>query len=338
MHALDGIDLDVAEGSFTAIVGPSGCGKTTLLRILAGFDHPDAGSVTLNGETIVDENSFVKPEKRRIGIVTQDGSLFPHLSVADNIAYGLTGWWRQAWSRGVSRQRRERVAEMLELVGLADCEQRFPAELSGGQQQRVALARALAPNPTAVLLDEPFSALDAALRFDLRVEVRDMLASFGATTILVTHDQNEALSLADHVGLMRDGRLIQDGSPLDVYSAPADPEAAAFLGESVELPCRVLLRDDCVLHVECPFGRICVNRRAVHTRDGGDILVLRPEQIELAESEGIPANVASASFFGHDTLARLHLADGTPVLMRTLGNSLPKVGSRVNVRLLEPLA
>lgn len=337
VRALDSINLDVAPGSFTAIVGPSGCGKTTLLRIMAGFDSPDHGTVSIRGRIVAGQGIFVRPEHRNIGFVTQEGSLFPHLSVAANVAYGLPGWGRQLWSAHTKRRRRDRVAQILRLVGLQGYERRFPAQLSGGQQQRVALARALAPNPAALLLDEPFSALDAALRTELRQEVRELLAKLGATTILVTHDQNEALSLADHVALMRAGRIIQDGTPPEVYAAPADPEAAAFLGEAVELPCRVVASEGGLLHIECPLGNACVSRAAVHSRDRGSILVLRPEQIELAEDEGTLANVASASYFGHDSLAKLHLADGTLVQVRTQGGAVPPVGSMVRVRLQNTL-
>src|SRR5690625_1854972 len=222
---------------------------------------------------------------------------------------------------------------MLSLVGLAGYGSRRPDELSGGQQQRVALARALAPKPVAILLDEPFSALDAALRVELREEVRELLNAIGTTTVLVTHDQEEALSLADHVALMRNGRVVQDGTPIEVYTDPVDPEAAAFLGDSVELPCRILTADADTQRVECALGDICVNHTAVHRRNGNNVLVLRPEQLELTASEGTPASVAGASFFGHDGLARLRLSDGTPILVRLIGTSLPQVGSTVNVRL-----
>ncbi|HLR86743.1 MAG TPA: ABC transporter ATP-binding protein [Wenzhouxiangella sp.] len=338
VHALSGVDLDVAAGSFTAVVGPSGCGKTTLLRILAGFDRPDSGSVWLDGRHVVGPGIFVRPERRSIGVVTQEGSLFPHLTVAANIAYGLPGEWRRAWSKTQRCKRRERIEEMLSLVGLAGYGNRRPDELSGGQQQRVALARALAPEPAAVLLDEPFSALDAALRVELREEVRELLKKLGTTTVLVTHDQNEALSLADHVALMRDGKVIQTGTPFDVYADPVDPEAAAFLGESVELPCRVLTSEDGLQRVECALGDVCVNSSAVHRRNDRNVLVLRPEQLELTDSGGAPASVAGASFFGHDGLVRLRLHDGTPLLVRLGGTGMPPVGSNVKVRILDRLS
>ncbi|MBM7369082.1 ABC transporter ATP-binding protein [Gordonia hydrophobica] len=328
VQALRGIDLDVVDGGLTAILGASGCGKTTLLRILAGFDRPDAGEVRLGERVVASPGVFVKPEKRSVGIVAQEGALFPHLSVAANIAYGLPG---NAWSAAERRSRTERVEAMLRLVGLPGYGDRRPAQLSGGQQQRVALARALAPAPSVVLLDEPFSALDAALRVELREEVRDLLRSIETTAVLVTHDQNEALSLADHVALMRDGLVVQSGTPQQVYDHPADPEAAAFLGDSVQVPCSVLLDDDAghdgMLVVDSPLGSLRVPAASVH--DG--TLVLRPEQLEIAET-GVPATVFATRFFGHDGLVQLRLDDGTPLRLRVAGTDLPALDASVLVR------
>ena len=342
VHALRGVDLDVAEGSLTAVLGASGCGKTTLLRILAGFDRPDSGEVWLDGRLVAGPGVYVKPEHRSVGIVAQEGSLFPHLDVAANIAYGLPGGWHRFWSPAQRAERKSRVEEMLDLVGLPGYGHRRPEELSGGQQQRVALARALAPAPSVVLLDEPFSALDAALRVELREEVRDLLRSIGATAVLVTHDQSEALSLADHVAMMRDGRVVQAGSPSEVYLTPVDPMAASFLGEAIELPCNVLSESSPDLaKVNCALGAVSVQRSAVFGQAGACTLVLRPEQLELAP-DGAPARVSSTSFFGHDGLARLQLADGTPLIIRLDGVDMPDVGADVHVRLservLEPLA
>ena len=219
---LTGVDLSVAAESVTAILGPSGSGKTTLLRLVAGFDRIDRGQIRIGGTTVDDGRHGEPPERRRLGYVPQEGALFPHLTVAGNVAFGLSH----------RRHQRDRVRELLDMVGLAGLERRYPDQLSGGQQQRVALARALATEPTLVLLDEPFSALDASLRASLRTEVRDILRAAGATTVLVTHDQDEALSLADQVAVLRDGRIVQHGPPHELYSAPADPELAGFLGEA----------------------------------------------------------------------------------------------------------
>lgn len=332
--ALQGVDLEVPEGSFTVVVGPSGCGKTTLLRILAGFDRPDSGEVWLGTRQLAGAGVFVRPEQRRVGIVTQEGSLFPHLTVAANIAYGLPD---SRWTRAGRRRRHERVEELLDLVGLAGYGARLPGELSGGEQQRVALARALAPRPDAVLLDEPFSALDARLRIELREDVRHLLAQLGTTAVLVTHDQSEALSLADQVAVMRAGRVVQAGTPAEVYASPVDLESAAFLGEAVEIECRLLSgdRDGCC--VESVFGTLEVPAATVHARPRGNVLLLRPEQLELGET-GAGADVVGVRFFGHDALVRLRLDDGTPALVRLRGECLPQTGSRVNVRLRSPRA
>ncbi|WP_182359052.1 ABC transporter ATP-binding protein [Tomitella gaofuii] len=336
VHALRGVDLDVRRGELTAVLGASGCGKTTLLRALAGFDRPDAGTIHLGDTLVAGPGAFVRPEHRNVGIVAQEGALFPHLSVAQNVVYGLPDGLLSAFNFVARRRRRARVDEMLELVGLPGYGDRRPDELSGGQQQRVALARALAPAPSVILLDEPFSALDAALRVELREEVRDLLRDVQATAVLVTHDQSEALSLADHVALMRDGRVVQAGSPADVYARPVDPAAAAFLGESVEIPCRVHGGDGDLVEVDCPLGRLRVKPSALFDGQGAGAsadrtMVLRPEQLAIAD-DGTPATVCATSFFGHDGLVRLRVDDGTPLLVRLDGRDIPPVGSAVHVR------
>lgn len=335
--ALRGVDLEVEDGSLTAVLGPSGCGKTTLLRVMAGFDRPDAGEVWLDGRMVAGPGVFVTPERRSIGIVAQEGALFPHLTVGGNIAYGLPSPPRERFSSASRTRRRERVEQMLELVGLPGMGERRPDELSGGQQQRVALARALAPEPSVLLLDEPFSALDAALRVDLREEVRDLLRSIGATAVLVTHDQAEALSLADRVAMMRDGEVVQFGSPSAVYARPVDPEAAAFLGEAVQIPCRVgaPVPGTELVEVQCALGAVRVAATAVYPgaddTDESARLVLRPEQLALSE-DGVPAVVAATSYFGHEGLVHLDLADGTRLLVRTDGRRVPSVAAEVRVR------
>ena len=228
VQVLDNLFLSVAPGSRTAIVGPSGSGKTTLLRILAGFETPDAGRIVMQGRTLFDEGIFIPAHQRGIGFVPQEGALFPHLNVADNIAWGLD----------CSRQeKRRRVAALMEMVSLdGQLATHWPHEISGGQQQRVALARALAQRPSLMLLDEPFSALDTGLRATTRKATADLLAQAGVAAILVTHDQNEALSFASQVAVMRQGRFTQVGTPFEVYSRPADEATALFLGDALVLP------------------------------------------------------------------------------------------------------
>src|SRR5580700_4251198 len=220
---LTGVDLDVPAGSLTAILGPSGSGKTTLLRLLAGFEHADAGTITI-GERIVDGpgSAHVPPERRKIGYVPQEGALFPHLTVAANVGFGLP-----------PRQRRGgRTEELLEAVGLAGLGGRYPHQLSGGQQQRVALARALAVQPAVVLMDEPFAALDANLRASVRADVQQIFRDAGTTALLVTHDQDEALAIADRIAVLRDGRIAQCSAPLELYLQPVDADVAKFVGDA----------------------------------------------------------------------------------------------------------
>jgi len=324
---LRGLDLDVATGTLAAVLGPSGCGKTTLLRIIAGFEAPDAGTVTVGGRVLAGPGVAVPPERRRIGIVPQEGALFPHLTVAGNVGFGL--------GRGAARARR--VAELLELVGLAGYGDRMPAELSGGQQQRVAVARALAPNPAVVLLDEPFSALDTGLRAAVREDVRAALHVTGATAVLVTHDQQEALSVADTVAVLRDGRVVQCAPPAEVYTEPADLEVATFVGEAVVLTAVVAggrartALGDLRLRVPAPDG--------VRGR-----VAVRPEQLVLAGS-GVPATVRHSTFFGHDALVTLDLpaggaAAGVPAVVtaRTHAVRVPSPGTPVHLTVSEPVS
>ena len=298
---LRGLDLTVPEGLLVAVLGPSGCGKTTLLRIVAGFETADAGEVVIGGRSVAGPGLHLAPERRRIGVVPQEGALFPHLTVARNVAFGLP---RRTGRGG-------RVAEMLELVGLAGYGERMPHELSGGQQQRVALARALAPEPALVLLDEPFSALDTGLRAALREDVRTALHAAGATAVLVTHDQQEALSTADQVAIVRDGRVVQSAIPTELYTAPGDVGVATFVGEAVVLAATVRSGvADCVL------GRIPVRGDA----EGSGSVVIRPEQILInANGDGIPATVTGSVFYGHDAIVRLTVATGDAVITRTQG-------------------
>jgi len=322
---LHGIDLHVPAGSFTAILGPSGCGKTTLLRLIGGFDRPDAGCIRLGDEVLYEHGRSVSPERRRIGYVAQEGALFPHLTVAQNVEFGL---------RGDRKQKQSRVAELLNLVGLTDpaLAQRSPHQLSGGQQQRVALARALAPSPRMILLDEPFASLDASLRESTRQAVAASLAAAGATTILVTHDQAEALSLADQVAVMRQGRLVQVAAPSDLYRHPVDVETAASVGEAVILPATV--RDGVA---DCALGSLILWSPM---RPGPAEVMIRPEQISiraLDEQGATPARVIDVSYFGHDALVRLELPDGVCVTARPAGHAAPRAGDEVRLVVRGPV-
>lgn len=312
---LDGLDLDVDSGTLAAVLGASGSGKTTLLRVLAGFLRPASGTVRF-GDQVVAGPTFVPPERRRVGIVPQEGALFGHLNVRANVGFGLP------------RGSRARIDEMLDMVGMRDFALARPQDLSGGQQQRVALARALAPGPQVVLLDEPFSALDAALRARLRAEVRELLRSVGTTAILVTHDQEEALSTADRVAVMRSGRIVQSGAPAEVYGAPADLEVARFVGDAVELPA-VLTGGT----ARCALGEVPVWADA--DDNAAVVLVLRPEQLALdppSARRGVRGVIREVAYHGYDSVVRVELADGTRVRVRApSGTAHPAEGDAVTV-------
>ncbi|MEQ6901488.1 ABC transporter ATP-binding protein [Nocardioides sp. YIM 152588] len=330
-RVLDGVDLEV-PGGLTAVLGASGCGKTTLLRILAGFIEPDAGTVSLGGRVVAGEGRTVPARHRRIGYVPQEGALFPHLDVAANVSFGLTGRRRASGGR---RAARERVAEMLDLVELPQAlAGRQPHELSGGQQQRVALARALAPRPDVVLLDEPFSSLDAGLREETGRAVARALRASAATAVLVTHDQGEALSLADQVAVMAAGRFVQVAPPAEVYLEPASPAVAAFVGGAALIP-----GDAVAGSVDCALGRVTVRG----AEQGAVLMAVRPEQVAVTAA-GEPGSRAAAvrevSFFGHDATVRVRLggdataAGAVEVTARVGADDVPEPGSSVGVRLL----
>ncbi|RDI64208.1 ABC transporter ATP-binding protein [Nocardia pseudobrasiliensis] len=322
-RVLGGLDLEVPDGTSTAVVGSSGCGKTTLLRVIAGFEAPDAGSVSIGGEVVARER-FRKPAHRRnIGYVAQDGALFPHLTVAQNIAYGLGGITDR-------RRHRERVLELLEMVSLdASYAGRRPHELSGGQQQRIALARAMARKPQVMLLDEPFSALDTGLRAATRQAVAETLRAAGMTSILVTHDQEEALSFADQVAVMRAGRFTQVGTPELVYANPADLFTAQFLGDCVLVDAVV---DNGV--AEGLLGRVPVRNGA---STGPATLMLRPEQLvahSVSESEASIGVVRAAEFRGADTILTIALDDrADPIQVRCASVGAAPVESRVRIEI-----
>ena len=337
--ALDGVDLTVPNGSFTAILGPSGSGKTTLLRVLAGTERPDAGSVRVGGVLLDGDGVHVPPERRRVGLVPQEGALFPHLDVAGNVAFGL--------HRSPKPQRRARVVEMLELVGLSGMEGRRPHELSGGQQQRVALARALAPAPDVVLLDEPFSALDASLRTSLRAEVADLLRSTGTTAVLVTHDQDEALSVADLLAVMRDGRIVQHGAPDRLYRSPADLWVAGFLGDAVVLDGELTDArpgagtDPGVGTVRCALGTVPVDLPIVDPPDAGPVRVfLRPEQVWRNDVASAPSDAAAigsvrrVNFAGPELIVEMDVGPVAVVARWPSSSGRVSVGDHVELAVL----
>jgi iron(III) transport system ATP-binding protein len=308
-QVLSGLDLEVPGGSLTAILGPSGSGKTTLLRILAGFEHADAGTVRIGSALADGPGVFLPPERRRIGYVPQEGSLFPHLTVAANVAFGLN---RRKWGR---ERRRKRCADLLEAVGLGGLDRRYPHQLSGGQQQRVALARALAIAPEVVLLDEPFASLDANLRASVRADVQQLLKESGTTSVLVTHDQDEALSTADRVAVLRDGRIAQCAAPQELYSCPVDADMARFIGEANLIPGTLNGSS-----VQTLLGRLAVTSASPAARNeaaagagrdgqsgngsGGNgsggpghrpaMVLIRPEQVELIPGPPDPAPAGGA--------------------------------------------
>lgn len=310
---VDHLNLSLPAGRLLALLGPSGCGKTTTLRVVAGFEESQ-GEVHIGGVQVAGPGVFVPPEKRGVGMVFQDYALFPHLSVLDNVMFGLGGLPRQ--------QRRERARETLALVGLTIFESRMPHQLSGGQQQRVALARALAPHPTLLLLDEPFSNLDAALRLGTRSEVRSILRDIGATAILVTHDQEEALGFADELVVMRGGRIEQQGTPEQLYSAPGSAFVANFLGRSNLLPSTAQGGRAMTVLGELP----------THTPvQGAALLSVRPEALLLGE-RGAEALVLAREFKGHDVTYTLRCGD-TELLVQASGNCPLREGDLTRVSL-----
>jgi iron(III) transport system ATP-binding protein len=317
-HAVAGATVSVGRGQIVSLLGPSGSGKTTLLRVVAGLDVPDRGTVAIGGRIVTGDGVWVEPERRRIGMVFQDGALFPHLTVARNVGFGDV--------------REGRVEECLGLVGLADRASSYPHELSGGERQRVALARALAPEPEVVLLDEPFASLDAGLRVALRQEVVAILRAAHASALIVTHDQQEALSVSDAVVVMRDGRVEQCGAPEEVYAHPSSRWVAEFVGDA-----DVLAGTAASGMVDCELGRFATDAALVGAVD----VVVRPEALTLAALEGdhcvaartggVRATVVGRSFYGADQLVRLRLASGTEVRCRTIGSRQWETGDDVCV-------
>jgi iron(III) transport system ATP-binding protein len=317
--AVDSVDLELPSGQFLALLGPSGCGKSTTLRLIAGFEVPDSGVVEIGGRVMARAGRMVPPERRRVGMVFQEGALFPHMTVAANVAYGI--------ARAPDRDRQ--VEELLEIVGLRGLGARMPYELSGGQQQRVALARALAPRPTVVLLDEPFSNLDAGLRARLRGEVRAILRLAEATAVFVTHDQDEALSLADQVAVMWEGRIVQRAAPEALYSCPSTREVAAFLGEA-----NFLSGAANGASVATELGVLIAAAPAT----GNVEALIRPEAVHLTPDDSSHIGVTDMEYFGHDRMYSVVLASGSRLKCRVPGDSPIRIGDRVRVEVHGPVA
>jgi iron(III) transport system ATP-binding protein len=318
---LGGVDLEVEDGALVAILGPSGSGKTTLLRLIAGFERLDGGKISVGNVVADDSGQYLPPEQRNIGYVPQEGALFPHLSAERNVAFGLGKGWR----------RDRRVSDLFEMVGLSGLEKRYPHQMSGGQQQRVALARALAIRPGAVLLDEPFDSLDAGLRASVRADVREVLRRSNTTAVLVTHDQDEALSFADQVAVLREGLIVQVAGPEEIYTRPADVGVAGFVGQANLLP------------ATAGGGKATSMLGALRIAPGPSIegsvtIVVRPEQLKLSPpgTQGqLSGVVTHQDYYGHDAVVRVRLcgqqANGSApeLVVRTEGHEVPAVGEHV---------
>jgi iron(III) transport system ATP-binding protein len=321
---VDDVSLSVAAGQVTCLLGPSGCGKSTTLRIIAGVETPDLGEIFVDGVRVCGGGDMVPPEARSIGLMFQDFALFPHLSVADNVGFGLTG------DRSA---RRKRIGALLERVGLSDFGPKFPHELSGGEQQRVALARALAPRPKIMLMDEPFSGLDNRLRDGIRDETLSVLKEEGTAVLLVTHEPDEAMRMADEIALMRGGRIVQSGNPYNIYNAPIDKEAAAFFSDI-----NVIRGQSNGALTQTPFGQFLTPGHA----DGGTVeIIIRPQHLRIdfdraeqphnpTPSDGVPARgiVRRARFLGRESILEFEMETDGSVLTATLpGVFTPKLGT-----------
>lgn len=315
--ALHDLRLTINRGEFFSLLGPSGCGKTTTLRLIAGLDCLSEGRIVIDGLLVSSPSYFMPPEKRGVGIVFQDYALFPHMTVFENVAFGLYGRTRAAVAK--------RGGELLALVGLAGAGQKYPHEMSGGQKQRIALARALAPAPQVMLLDEPFSCLDAELRAALRSETKEILRDSGATVILVTHDQEEAFSLSDRVGLLNGGKLEQVGTPYEIYHHPANRFVADFVGRADYLPAQV----EGNLVVSC-LGSFSLSVPNTNRLTEGELLI-RPDDVSITPDTAGEATITEVRFLGAHALYTLRLDDGSILHSQGLSANLLAPYTRVAV-------
>ncbi len=319
---LDDVSFSVTEGESFGILGPSGCGKTTLLRIIAGFEQPSRGSISINGRVVRDKATRIPPEQRGVGFVFQDYALFPHLSVRENVRFGVRS------KNG--RDRESRVNHVLQILDLMDLADRTPHDLSGGQQQRVAIARSLAPSPKILLMDEPFSNLDAMLRQEARKEVRNVLRNEGVTSVLVTHDQEEALSFADRVAVVWNGRIEQIGPPEEIYARPSTLFVAQFLGRT-----NLILSEVKGTTARTPIGDLAVDR----SFEGPALLSLRPEHLSLVEPDAVSPQFAGVvvdrEFRGHDITFTIDIS-GASYLVHTDNLTTYDLGDAVGIRALSP--
>jgi iron(III) transport system ATP-binding protein len=322
------LSFSLQHGQIGCILGPSGCGKTTLLRCIAGFEPVSAGEINIGGRCVSRPGLLVPPEARRIGMVFQDYALFPHLNIADNIGFGLRGLPRA--------ERAARVAEMAGLVGLSESLQRFPHEVSGGQQQRVALARALAPRPELLLMDEPFSNLDVELRERLSVEVREIIKASGATVVMVTHDQNEAFAIADEIGIMNEGRILQWDSAYNLYHRPSSRFVADFVGQGVFLPAKVLSQHRVEIELGVLDGAIpqeCIEGCDTCGKGCHADVLLRPDDIVHDDASSLQAEVVHKAFRGAEILYTLRLVSGKKVLAMVPSHHDHALGEQIGIRL-----
>ncbi len=314
--AISDLMLEIKKGEFFSLLGPSGCGKTTILRLIAGLERPDSGNISI-GDMIVAGQQWIQPEKRKIGLVFQDYALFPHMTVFKNIAFGLTGCSK--------KELKYKVMELLEMVGLSDTAQRYPHELSGGQQQRVALARALAPSPQVMLLDEPFSNLDADLRMEMRTETKKILKEKGTTSLLVTHDQEEAFSLSDRIGVLNNGRLEQVGTPEEIYHRPISRFVANFVGRADFVHGRI--EGESVVSDIGIFK--CGDAIPCNTQDVE--LMIRPDDVDFVLDSQGNASIIETEFLGADIIYKIALLNRHVIHSIKPSTKIFSVGSQVSI-------
>ncbi len=321
IFAVKGVSLKIYRGEFFSLLGPSGSGKSTILKLIAGLERPDEGSIKIEGKVVADGNSWVPPEKRGVGLVFQNYALFPHMTVFENVAYGISSLPKQ--------EVKKRVRELLELVGLSQKEKHYPHQLSGGEQQRVALARALAGAPKIMLLDEPFSNLDADLRRSLRKQTKQILKSLGTTTILVTHDQEEALSLSDRVGVINGGVLEQVGTPFEIYHRPSTRFVADFVGMADFYKGKI---EGGILISE--IGSFPVNGQWKGKSEEVELMI-RPDDVDFEPDPKGEAVISEVEFLGADIIYSISLPKGRLIHSVKTSRELYPVGTRVKIK-IEP--